>query len=227
MIQTNKSLLYEKVVAEIYKMINRQEIKPGERFPTERELAEKWDISRNVLREAFHILESRGVVYSKQGRGRFLRQLPELEQRSGILSIDIERYSLKEIYEVRQVLEMKIVELIVKNASDEDINEIEDLYLKLIDEFEKLNLTSGEFELHKLYANKTKNLFLKQMIELVLNLILDMMSSSFNEVILTHSVELYIYEHGVIIEAMKERDVEKARKAMFSHIESTIDMLNK
>ena len=72
-----RPLLYEEVVTELYRIIDQGEVKLGEQFPSERELVERWNISRNVLREAFHVLEDRGLVFSQQGKGRFLRALPE------------------------------------------------------------------------------------------------------------------------------------------------------
>ena len=45
-------------------------------MPAERELMEQLGVSRNVLREAFHILEQRGIITSQQGKGRFLREIP-------------------------------------------------------------------------------------------------------------------------------------------------------
>ena len=65
--------LYQQTIDKIYSLIDSMEIQPGEKFPPERELAVKWGISRNSLRDAFHILEHRGVVISKQGSGRYLR----------------------------------------------------------------------------------------------------------------------------------------------------------
>ena len=68
-----RSLLYQEVVDELYKMIDRDQMKPGDRLPPERELTDRLGISRNVLREAFHVLEGRGIIVSRQGSGRFIR----------------------------------------------------------------------------------------------------------------------------------------------------------
>ena len=53
-----RTLLYEEVVSELYRMIDQGQIKLGEAFPSERVLVDRWNISRNVLREAFHVLEA-------------------------------------------------------------------------------------------------------------------------------------------------------------------------
>ena len=125
--QSARTLLYEEVVEELYRLIDEKHIQPGGKLPPERELIEQLKVSRNVLREAFHVLETRGVIVSHQGKGRFLREQPGhgSEKRTESLSKNLERYSMLEAYEVRQVLEVKGVELIIRNASEEDIDDLE------------------------------------------------------------------------------------------------------
>ena len=72
----NRPLLYQEVVSALYQIIDEQKIQPGAQLPSERELIERLGVSRNVLREAFHVMEQRGIIISQQGRGRFLRSLP-------------------------------------------------------------------------------------------------------------------------------------------------------
>jgi len=223
----NRTLLYEEVVEELYKLIDEQQIKPGSRFPSERELVQKWDISRNVLREAFHILENRGIVTSRQGKGRYLRILPEKEsdKKYESLSKQLERYSLLEIYETRQVLETKAVELVVKYAGDSDIQEIMDCYDQLYRKLKAKDSTSGEFDIHRMYAQKCKNNFLEHIIGLTFKTTLDMMNNTFYDVLVVHTVEESMKDHGEIIEAIRCRDAERAGNAMKKHIQRTIDML--
>ena len=125
-------LLYEQVVEDLCLLIDRGDFEPGDQLPSERELIEKLNVSRNVLREAFHVLESRGVIVSHQGKGRFLRESPisGKEKRYDSLSKNLECYSMIEAYEVRQALEEKAVELIIKNASEKDIDELEEALQK-------------------------------------------------------------------------------------------------
>lgn len=225
----NRSLLYEKVVNELYNLIDRNEIMPGDKFPSERELVQIWDVSRNVLREAFHVLENRGIIVSKQGKGRYLRVLPEKEYKNKheSLSKNIERYSLLEIYEIRQVLEVKVIELLIENATQQDIGEIVNFYNDLSVQFVKSKMTVGEFEIHRMYSRKTKNLFLDQMINIVLKTILDMMNNNFYDIMLIHSPEECINDHRKIIEAIKGRNKAKGMEAMYNHVQHTINILAK
>lgn len=225
--RSTRTLLYEEVVEDLYQLIDAQKIKPGEQLPPERELIEQLNVSRNVLREAFHVLESRGIIVSHQGRGRFLRQQPGRGMRTGTesMSKNLERYSMLEAYEVRQVLEVKGVELIIRNASEEDIDELEKAYKKVEHTYMTTETTVGEFELHKLYAEKTGSMFMTQTLELVLNAILDMMYGKFSDVLEATSEKEELESHRRIIAAIRNRDTETAKKLMNEHLQVTMDML--
>lgn len=224
----DRTLLYEEVVSALYAMIDRKEIGPGEKFPSERELTEELGVSRNVLREAFHILENRGIIISKQGSGRYLREVPKLEQvekKYESLTKNLERISLRETYEVRQALESKAMELIVKNASDEDIEELKKSYDEMEKQFEETQTTAGEFKLHAMYGKICGNSFMEHMLGLVLSATLDMMSNTFNDILTTHSKESELNSHKEIINALKARDSKKAQMLMFEHLGETLKML--
>lgn len=227
-VRPSRTLLYEDVVNDLYTLIDESQLQPGDKLPPERELTEKLGISRNVLREAFHVLESRGIINSHQGKGRFLRVVPkagDMTTKYESLSKNLERCSMIEAYEVRQVLEMKAVELIVRNASEDDIDDLEKACRELEVIFEETRRTVGEFELHRLYAKKTKSLFMEQTMEIVLSSILDMMHSRFHDVLDIHNPKKEIDSHKKIISAIRERDAEAAKQLMFQHIQDTMDML--
>ena len=224
----NRPLLYQEVVSALYQIIDEQKIQPGAQLPSERELIERLGVSRNVLREAFHVMEQRGIIISQQGRGRFLRSLPRnnVQQDKYLqMSKNLERYSLREAYEVRQVLEEKAMELIIRNASDLDLQEIEAAYKRMVQKFQETGTTVGEFDLHRLYAKKTGSMFMEQTLDIVLSTILEMMQTTSHDVLDMHQVALESKEHRRIIDALERRDVAEARKAMFDQIQSTIDYL--
>lgn len=226
----SRNLLYRDVIEALYKIIDEEQISPGSQFPPERELIKKLGVSRNVLREAFHVLELRGLVVSRQGKGRFLRALPEklkFDTKYPKISKNLERHSLLEAYEVRQALENKAMELIVENATDQDLEEIEDTYQTMIKRFSMSGITSGEFEMHRIYAQKSGSRFMERTLEIVLSAILDMMHSSFTGILANHKAEEEASEHKAIIEALKNRDAGLARQRMHKHLQESIDLLKK
>lgn len=220
-----RTLLYEEVVKDLYQMIDDEHLKPGDKMPPERELMEQLDVSRNVLREAFRVLESRGVIVSHQGKGRFLRKQSQLIGSTDSLSKNLERCSMIEAYEVRQPLEVRGVELIIRNASERDIEDLENAYRVLEKRFLETGRTEGEFKLHKLYAAKTGSVFMTQTLEIVLNAIFDMMYGKFSDILEKVSGEEELESHRQIIQAIRDRDKERAGRLMYEHLQDSIDCL--
>ena len=220
-----RTLLYEEVVKDLYQMIDDEHLKPGDKMPPERELMEQLYVSRNVLREAFRVLESRGVIVSHQGKGRFLRKQSQLIGSTDSLSKNLERCSMIEAYEVRQPLEVRGVELIIRNASERDIEDLENAYRALEKRFQETGRTEGEFKLHKLYAAKTGSVFMTQTLEIVLNAIFDMMYGKFSDILEKVSGEEELESHRRIIQAIRDRDKERAGRLMYEHLQDSIDCL--
>lgn len=225
--------IYQATLDAIYKLIDNGEVRPGDKFPTERDLASEWGVSRNSIRDAFHILENRGLVVSKQGSGRFLRDISasELANRNighkfNQISKNLENCSLYEIYLTRQILEVKAVELVVKNATDEEIKAIRESYEYYVDLFNHTGNTRKEFEIHRLYTAYCGNEFLKNMIETSINAVEDLMLYRFNEEYYKlHTIEESAHSHGVIVKYIEARNADAASHMMYLHIQHTLDML--
>ena len=130
-----------------------------------------------------------------------------------------------EAYEVRQPLEVRGVELIIRNASEKDIEDLENAYRVLEKRFQETGRTEGEFKLHKLYAAKTGSVFMTQTLEIVLNAIFDMMYGKFSDILEKVSGEEELESHRRIIQAIRERDKERAGRLMYDHLQDSIDCL--
>ena len=86
-------LLYQQTIDKIYELIDSGSVEPGERFPPERQLTQRWGVSRNTLRDAFHILEHRGLIVSKHGSGRYLRKKGEHTETKGTITTHFDNIS--------------------------------------------------------------------------------------------------------------------------------------
>ena len=225
-----RPLLYQEVVNKLLEAVSKGYVEPGEKFPPEREIVDRWKISRNVLREAFHILRERGLVISIQGKGRFLRALPDKEMWSGDTIKTLERSSLREIYDVRRILELRALELASQRATGEGVKRVETIYRRLSKRFQKTRQTRGEFELHIGYARLSGNFFLEEMISLTLKKILEFMSSTFHEVLQWHAseqaVENMIRDHGLILQYIQAGKSKEAQAVMNEHFKRTLDRLD-
>ncbi|WP_187273920.1 GntR family transcriptional regulator [Paenibacillus sp. N3.4] len=72
-----KKLLYLRVKEEIERSINEGDLKPGEKLPSEPELAKKFEVSRPTLREALKMLQREKVLISKNGVGTYVNNRPD------------------------------------------------------------------------------------------------------------------------------------------------------
>jgi GntR family transcriptional regulator, transcriptional repressor for pyruvate dehydrogenase complex len=224
-----KPLLYEEVIRRVLEVIHDGGILPGEKFPPDRVLAAQWKTSNAVLREAFHVLAQRGIVTSIQGKGRFLRTLPDEEFRGQNIVRSLEKRSVGQLYEARNVLELHALELAVRNASGTDLDSLHSLYRKLAGRFRKTGKTTGEFELHMGYAKLSGNFYLEKMISLSLKWINEFMSSTFDEILRWHRskevIDAIINDHGLIIGHLRERNAGAAQAIMNEHFNRTIERL--
>jgi GntR family transcriptional regulator len=71
--------LYHQLATLLRERIDRGELAPGERVPTESELAERFTTSRNTVRLALDVLRKEGLIISQQGRGSFVRIAPPMK----------------------------------------------------------------------------------------------------------------------------------------------------
>jgi GntR family transcriptional repressor for pyruvate dehydrogenase complex len=124
--------LYESVIEQIMNLIKNNKLKPGDKLPPERELAGRLSISRGSLREAFRVLESRGIIKSKPGGGRYIREIRKNgHNNTENIILSLEKSSILELLEAREIFEVKIVKLTAQKATAEDIELIEEALNKM------------------------------------------------------------------------------------------------
>ena len=102
-----KKSLYLKISDAIYRYIQMNNLQPGDKLPSERDMSSMLQTSRNSVREALRILEDRGLIYVKTGSGVFINN-PYGENNS--FTIQLTNCSLEEIEELQSALDHKAVE---------------------------------------------------------------------------------------------------------------------
>lgn len=211
--------LYETIIDQIKQMVDQGELQPGDKFPSERELMEKLGVSRAVLREAFRVLESRGLVESKPGGGRYLRKASGF-QLNGITSMDLERFALMDVVEARGIVEVKVAMLAAERASDQEIENL----LALDEEFHgsKRNLEEyrekdRDLAFHMALAEMSHNFMLREMVSFMLTLTKDLREKA----ILEYDDWIKLCEqHSDIVRAIVARNRDDAAHKMFLHMET-------
>ena len=210
--------LYESVIEQIMNLIKNNKLKPGDKLPPERELAEKLSISRGSLREAFRVLESRGLIKSKPGGGRYIREIRKNGHNSteNIIS-SLEKSSILELLEAREMLEIKIAKIAAQRATPEDIELIKEA-LNKINEEEELKHgkeTESDTEFHLAIASASHNFVFVNIIKLHLDLLKDTREKTWQ---IPRRREEQQKEHRAIFQAIKEHNTKKAHEAMLRHL---------
>jgi GntR family transcriptional repressor for pyruvate dehydrogenase complex len=212
--------LYESVIGQIMDLIKNNELKPGDKLPPERELAEKFFISRGSLREAFRVLESRGIIKSKPGGGRYIREIRKNgHNNTENIILSLEKSSILELLEAREIFEVKIVKLAAQRATVEDIESIEKALNKMNEEEELKDdkKTESDTEFHLAIAGASHNFVFVNIIKLHLDLLKETREKT--QQIPGRREERW-HEHQAILQGIKEHDSKKAGKAMLKHLKN-------
>lgn len=114
----NQPKRYLDIVSDIRDMIRREKIRPGDRIPSERELAETLQVGRSTLREALRSLELLGLIETRRGEGTFLadhRNHKLVEVLSTFILQD--NQSQEDVWQTRLMLEVAAIRLVCQNEA--------------------------------------------------------------------------------------------------------------
>jgi len=193
---------------------------PGDRVPTERQLAEQLDVSRAVTRRALAELEADGLILRQVGRGTFVR--PSHDAPSSVTGLD-GTISPAEYIETRLRFEPELPWLIATNATSGDFERMEDCLKR-----GAKATTQEEFEIwdaafHLAMASATHNKLATLMYDMIHAVRHEQaMWGTLRQRGQTSDERLtYQHEHEEIFAALKRRDAERARELMIQHIRAT------
>ncbi len=217
-IKTKK--IYEEIVEQLKAMITRGELKPGDRLPSERDMAESLGVSRASVREALTTLEAIGILEIKSGEGTFVKQTSQAETFAPLaLLLEVEHISVDQMMEVRRVLESEMAALAADRATPENLQKIEEL-LDLMKAARSIQeAVEADLRFHFAIALATQNTILLRL----MNTIADLMHHTFRsdrEKIYT-DVQMsrqIIAQHETIYLAIKDHNPQLARDKMLKHI---------
>lgn len=216
-----------KVVERIKELINSEQLKAGDRLPPERELAEKMDVSRPTIREAYKILSAVGLLDIKQGNGVFVTsQSVRLDNLASILFMQSD--SIHELFEVRKMIE---AESAAKAAAYGTSDFLEEIYNKTKDCYHRIIVdpqfeTQEEQETFLSESDQTFHLMVSEaagnevVVRIMMNLIDLLKQSRMQSMKIPGRVEQSLTEHMMIAQMLKENNAESARSCMIKHLAS-------
>jgi len=214
--------LSEQVLHEVQRMITEEYPSPGSRLPKEGDLAERFQVSRIVVREAMKILEDRGVVEIRAGRGT-LTLAPNGERaRELLLRLFQDQpvptlQDLELMAELRQVLEETAASLAAVRATSEDLTKIESALNEMAEETNSIHQTvEADIRFHRAVMEAAHNPYLV--------LVLDPVMSAFlQQIKISDSVNKGIDLHRGIFDEIRLRNSIGARQAVRRLMKGTME----
>jgi len=159
----------EVVLGRIRRMIEGGELKPGDRLPAERDLAERFKMSRGSLRAALHSIAGMGLIQFRHGSGTYITDGPPVLS-EGPLSMlaRLHGFSDDEMFEARRQLEVGVAGLAAERAADEHLQRLQtdlDGMAGALDDPQKYLVHDVDF--HRGVAAASSNPILGALVEMV------------------------------------------------------------
>lgn len=218
---------YDIVVEYIKDGIKKGSIKYGEKLLPERVLAEKLHIGRSTVREGIKVLEIMGLVESRRGGGNYITNNFEKMLYNPItLMFSLQNGTYNDVYELRKMLEESSIELCVGRITDEEIRDMEEVHQRLLESTNEAQMSLVDLEFHSIIAKASKNPLIISILNSVSEILENSVKTSRQRVIEKFGKKTIDQDHQAIVDALKERNLEKAKKAIkehFDHIEKTIN----
>jgi len=217
---TREPSLSDKVAEQLTDAIVSRQIQVGERLPSERELADRFKVSRTVIREAVRSLAARGLVRVTSGRGVEVSQFgsEDVAASMRLLVRGHEEVDYGKVNEVRTALEVQVAGLAAQRAVPEDIERLRQLCDEHERNLEQRNLDAAaecDFQFHRELTRSSGNVLLLAMLDSIADVLREVRSQSMTE---PHVGEDGLRAHRRILKCVSARKPEAARSAMIEHL---------
>ena len=206
--------LYTKVAQQLSLLVHEGTLKPGERFPSERELAEKLGVSRPTIREAMIVMELSGIIEIRTGSGIYVsQQKPKLD--AGDKGV-----GPFEILATRHIIEAEACALAAQHITPAQIDALKNALSAMAEEEKRIDASEqADWLFHSIIAEASQN----SAIYSVVNWLWELrnqspLSTAFLARLREEGVHPSLDDHHRIVAALEAHDPAAARQAMQQHI---------
>lgn len=226
---SRRGKLHEKIADGLRELITSGGLKPGDRLPPERKLAEIFHVSRNSVREAIRILEDKQIIVCKPGSGTFVADMDGEDLLEAMADVfERQRTKLKEVLELRQVLEPGVAGLAAKRITPAALEVLSGIISRQEEMLARGKKGQRELDLlfHQTLVEATGNSVLAAVLDTIGEKIRETRSDSLQS---GQRTRQSIAAHKRILTALKAGDSQQAFKEMELHLRtlrSTLDALH-
>lgn len=218
-IPVKKENLYEVIADRIEKMILDNRLHPGDKLPSEPELAESFGVSRNVIREAMKALKERDLIVQRNGDGTYIAK-PDSHSVIAVLNriITINNIQYSDIYEMRLILEPPATAKVALSITAGQIVQLESLIEKMVEsENDYIARAAYDLQFHRQIIEYAENPLLTCVYESVTDLLKPILEHG---LMIERSGHLNgIMWHRRIVDNLRQGDARMAEAAMRQHLE--------
>jgi GntR family transcriptional regulator, transcriptional repressor for pyruvate dehydrogenase complex len=217
------SRLYEQIVQQIEESIVKGALKPGDQLPAERELAQKFGVSRTAVREAVKALREKGLVEAYSGRGTFITDGTTHAVRQSLdLMVKIgQPDGSTNLAEVRAILEPEIAALAAQRIQDSELGTMREA-VAVMDKagHDPDAYIEADLDFHLALAEGAANPLILSLLDSIVGLLREQRLRIFR---VPGGPERGQIHHKRILAAVEKHDAEEARQAMRDHLTQVRD----
>lgn len=213
--------LYQRIAAELAADIEKGAFATGSRMPAERDLAEKYKVSRPTIREALIALEIRGWVEARHGSGLYITNRDHGSSKEEALELDVGAF---DVTEARVLFEGEAAALAAHAITDQQIEELDEALRVLSDpSIGRPEKVKADRQFHVIVAAATGNAAIRSVIEFLWNMRINSpLCVEIFERAEKRGVDPLADEHRAIADALRNRDAAAARIAMQTHLRGVV-----
>jgi DNA-binding FadR family transcriptional regulator len=214
--------LSETVAGQLEEAILSGDFQTGHRLPAEQALADQFGVSRNVVREAFKMLQERGLIEVLNGSGAYVARPNTLATSNALaryLRLLGANSSVKALYEVRKIIEGSNARLAAERADADDLARMAvclDQMQSNMDSIERWS--AADLDFHQAVAQATHNPFLSAILQPLVEQLRGMIAEGY---LVPGAVQTGLEAHQRLYGCIAEHDPEAALQAMLDHLQDS------
>jgi GntR family transcriptional repressor for pyruvate dehydrogenase complex len=220
--------LYEQIVDQIEALILNGKLKPGDKLPSETELAEQFSVSRTAVREAMKALIHKGLISAHSGRGTFVTDgtTDAVRESLGLMIKLGQEEGARSLVEVREILEPEIAAMAATRRKKEHLEDMRKAVATMEASFEDaITFVNADLDFHLSLADATLN----PIIHVLIDTMVDILRVELERIAqVGGGMQRAQSFHKRILKGIEEHDVRATRDAMREHmhqVHAEIEML--
>ena len=220
-VEQSKDKAYEKVTHYVKERIKTGELRVGDKIPTERELSEKLELSRNSVREALRTMDNMGLIRCRQGSGNYISgEMQQIIEETLYMMFMLKQISDIDVSQLRRAIDIQAMILAVRNVNEDDIYEIK----QLLDRLDVIEVDESAFvdrDIHLLISKYSKNKLI-EIINDTLSTIMDKFIFKARRLVIGNESDVLTVFHRDMLMSLLERNEGKGVLVINKHYD-TID----